>query len=189
MAPIALIGGAGNDTLVGGEGDDTYVVNDASDTLIEEATADGGLFDTVESSVTFTLQTNFERLFLQGSDHLNGTGNSADNFISGNSGDNILIGQWLATMYSSVAQAPIRCRAEQVTTAIPSTTSMTWSSILREKAQIQSTTTVSWTLGANTENVNVNSSDSIQINGNSGANLLIPSLGGRPGTTTTVAWA
>ena len=151
-----LIGGAGSDTLVGGEGDDTYVVNDASDTLIEEATAYGGLFDTVESSVNFTLPTNFECLFLQGSDHLNGTGNSADNFISGNSGDNVLSGNGgndvliggtgADTMQGGVGNDSYN--VDNVNDLVIDVAGEGTDTV---------TTTVAWTLGANTENIIVNS--------------------------------
>ena len=166
-----MIGGAGNDTLVGGEGDDTYVVNDASDTLIEEATAYGGLFDTVESSVTFTLQTNFERLLLQGSDHLNGTGNSADNFISGNSGDNVLTGNaGNDVLIGGTGADTMQGGAGDDSYTVDKVNDVVID--LAGEGTDTVNTTVSWTLGANTENVNVNSSDSIQINGNSGANLL-----------------
>ncbi len=82
-----LDGGVGNDTMVGGAGDDIYVVNQVGDVVTE--TANQG-FDTVESSITFTLGSNVENLTLTGTANLNGTGSSANNVLIGNSGNNTL---------------------------------------------------------------------------------------------------
>ncbi|TPQ48794.1 hypothetical protein C2U72_21865, partial [Prosthecomicrobium hirschii] len=84
-----LDGGAGNDTLVGGLGNDTFVVDTISDSLVETA---GQGTDTVQSSVTWTLATNFENLTLTGSGNINGFGNSVGNVIVGNSGNNSIDG-------------------------------------------------------------------------------------------------
>ena len=86
-----LIGGAGADTLIGGAGFDTYVVDDLSDTLVEDVDTTGA-YDTVESSINYTLLANFERLALVGSENLTGAGNAAANVITGNSGNNTLLG-------------------------------------------------------------------------------------------------
>src|SRR5262245_13572384 len=83
-----LDGGGGNDSLVGGAGDDTYIT-DGGDTLVE---ATNGGVDTVRSSVTFTLGSNFENLVLTGTANINGTGNGLANVITGNDGNNILQG-------------------------------------------------------------------------------------------------
>ncbi|MHC2017818.1 calcium-binding protein [Methylobacterium sp. CM6247] len=84
-----LNGGAGNDTMIGGRGDDTYIVDSAGDTVVEDA--DEGE-DTVRSSVTYTLPDNVENLVLTGTGSIDGTGNSLDNSIVGNGGDNRLDG-------------------------------------------------------------------------------------------------
>src|SRR5262249_45617243 len=72
----------------GGPGDDPYTT-DGGDTLTEAANAGT---DTVLSSATITLATNFENLTLTGSDAINGTGNSVANAITGNAGNNTLTG-------------------------------------------------------------------------------------------------
>ncbi len=91
-----LDGGAGLDTLIGGAGDDVYRVDSTTDTLVENA--DGG-FDTILSSVSWTLGEHFENLTL--ADSLNvttgpldidGTGNPKANRITGNAGRNVLDG-------------------------------------------------------------------------------------------------
>lgn len=93
-----LIGGAGNDFLdglsgadqmIGHEGDDTYTVDTPKDVVVELA-SEG--FDTVRSSVTYTLPANVEALVLTGTADRNGTGNASDNTLVGNAGRNILKG-------------------------------------------------------------------------------------------------
>jgi Ca2+-binding RTX toxin-like protein len=84
-----LDGGVGADALVGGTGNDTYVVDNASDKLTENA-SEGT--DLVQSSVTWTLATNFEQLTLTGASAINGTGNTAANVLTGNGAANTLTG-------------------------------------------------------------------------------------------------
>jgi Ca2+-binding RTX toxin-like protein len=84
-----LNGGAGNDTLIGGIGNDIYVVDSISD-LISENASEG--IDTIQSSVTRTIDNNVENLTLTGTTAINGTGNALNNIIIGNSAVNILSG-------------------------------------------------------------------------------------------------
>jgi len=84
-----LTGGVGADILAGGVGDDTYIVDDYSDTLVE-APLSGN--DIVKATVTWTLSDHFERLILDGSGDIDGTGNGEANQITGNSGANTLDG-------------------------------------------------------------------------------------------------
>src|SRR6266702_3731125 len=98
-----ILGGAGNDTLTGGAGDDTldggtgadalsggigndiYVIDNAGDSVTENANEG---IDTVQSSVTYTLGAEVERLTLTGSSGISGTGNALDNILTGNSANN-----------------------------------------------------------------------------------------------------
>ena len=84
-----LDGGAGADTLTGGNGDDTYVVDNVGDLVIEIS---AGGTDTVESTITYTLTSEVERLTLSAGFAINGYGNSLSNIISGNSNANLLDG-------------------------------------------------------------------------------------------------
>ncbi|WP_412458407.1 beta strand repeat-containing protein, partial [Sinorhizobium americanum] len=84
-----LNGGAGADRLIGGLGDDTYVVDSTGDVVTE---AVGGGNDTVQSSVSLTLEAEVEDLTLTGSGALNGTGNGLANILTGNSANNVLNG-------------------------------------------------------------------------------------------------
>ena len=75
-----LDGGLGVDQMDGGAGNDIYIVDDLVDSIVERLS--GGI-DTVRSSVTLTLAKYLENLVLL-NDALNGTGNSANNEITGN---------------------------------------------------------------------------------------------------------
>ncbi len=103
-----LYGGAGDDLLVGGAGkdildgqsggdemsggadNDTYFVEDINDVIIELANEGT---DIVNSSASFTLSANVERLTLTGTENINATGNAGNNTLLGNSGANRLEGK------------------------------------------------------------------------------------------------
>lgn len=84
-----LDGREGADRMLGGAGDDIYVVDDEGDVVIEQA---GEGVDLVRSSVTHTLGENVENLRLTGEGNIDGSGNSLDNEITGNSGNNFIRG-------------------------------------------------------------------------------------------------
>lgn len=79
----------GLDTLTGKNGDDIYIVDNFGDEVVE-VISNG--YDSVRSSVSYTLSTNVEALFLTGASRINGTGNSLSNYMAGNKGNNILTG-------------------------------------------------------------------------------------------------
>ncbi len=94
-----LNGGVRNDTMLGGAGNDTYVVDAAGDRVFETTTTAGrinaGGIDTVESSITFSLDATVglrfvENLILTGNGAINGTGNELANRITGNAAVNVL---------------------------------------------------------------------------------------------------
>ncbi|MBW8813262.1 MAG: S8 family serine peptidase [Caulobacterales bacterium] len=84
-----LTGGTGADSMAGGNGDDTYDVDDPGDTVLENP---GEGNDLVNSTATFTLSDNVERLTLTGAAAVNGTGNALANTITGNAANNVLSG-------------------------------------------------------------------------------------------------
>ncbi len=84
-----LNGGSGADTMVGGIGNDIYVVDNTGDVVAENP---GEGTDTVQSSVTYTLSANVEKLTMTGTSAINGTGNNLNNVIIGNGGNNTLAG-------------------------------------------------------------------------------------------------
>lgn len=97
-----LIGGDGNDKLNGGEGDDfmfggagndTYIVESAGDIAAEVLIGtDPGGIDTVATSVSHTLSSFIENLFIQQAAVADGTGNGLANLITGNELSNFLKG-------------------------------------------------------------------------------------------------
>jgi trimeric autotransporter adhesin len=86
-----LNGGLGVDILIGGKGNDTYIVDSASETVTELANEGK---DTIKADFTYDLSgiANVENLTLTGTAAINGTGNTLDNIITGNTGDNTLNG-------------------------------------------------------------------------------------------------
>jgi Ca2+-binding RTX toxin-like protein len=82
-------GGADADAMAGGGGNDIYIVDNTSDGVNEDPN-DG--IDTVQSSVSHTLNGNMENLLLTGGSAINGTGNGGANSITGNSANNVLAG-------------------------------------------------------------------------------------------------
>jgi hypothetical protein len=84
-----LNGGPGADLMYGGVGDDTFIVDNTGDRTYENANEGN---DSVQSTVSYTLQVNVENLQLFGSD-LTGRGNELDNTIYGDgAGANNLYG-------------------------------------------------------------------------------------------------
>lgn len=84
-----LDGGAGIDTLAGGGGDDVYVTYGQA--MVVEAAGAG--IDTVQSTTSFTLQSNVENLKLVSAVHAWGSGNGLANQIIGNAANNTLFGR------------------------------------------------------------------------------------------------
>ena len=86
-------GRAGADTMHGRGGDDVYLVDNAGDVVDELA---GGGFDTVYTTVSYTLGANVERLAVISSSGTNAvdlTGNAGNNEIKGNDGANVIDGK------------------------------------------------------------------------------------------------
>ncbi|KQT53562.1 hypothetical protein ASG52_05450 [Methylobacterium sp. Leaf456] len=84
-----LDGWGGADRLYGGAGNDTYIIDNVGDRVIEAA--NNGI-DTIQSSVSYTLSANVEKIVLTGSGSINATGNDAANTLTGNAGANLLDG-------------------------------------------------------------------------------------------------
>ncbi|MDI1278941.1 calcium-binding protein, partial [Methylobacter sp.] len=146
-----LDGGAGSDYLSGSTGNDTYIVDNTGDVVVENA--DEGT-DTVQSSISYTLGDNVENLTLTGVGAINGTGNALDNVLAGNSAINVLSGGFGNDTYiiNNVGDVVIENTDEGTDT-------------------VQSS--VSYTLGANVENLTLTGTAAINGTGNGLDNVLI----------------
>ncbi len=85
-----LTGNSGINVLTGGLGNDTYVVQNDTDSVVEAPNAGTDLVQS--TAANFTLGANVEHLTLMGGGNINGTGNALANTLTGNSGDNQLTG-------------------------------------------------------------------------------------------------
>ena len=163
-----LDGGLGADTLMGGLGNDTYVVDNVGDTISETSTLVSEI-DTVWSSVNWTLGANLEYLFLAGTANLNGTGNSLNNMLTGNSGNNILNGGLGAdTMTGGLGNDTYY--VDNINDVVVET-----STLAGEIDTVMAS--VSYTLGANLENLTLTGTDNLRAVGNAGNNVLIGNAG------------
>lgn len=82
---------SGNDTMYGGMGDDVYVLDSTNDIVIEVSNEGN---DTIWASFSYSIAslTNIENLYGFGSESLNLTGNSRDNYFVGGSGNDLIDG-------------------------------------------------------------------------------------------------
>lgn len=163
-----LDGGTGNDVMAGGADNDTYYVDSVGDVVTEETVLgvdDGGL-DIVYSSVSHRMSNFVERLYLTGSDDSTGTGNSLSNIIYGNSGDNIINGGTGGdSMYGGDGDDIYVVddsydRAYEVINSVATTGT----------DRVESS--VTFTLGANIENLLLTGSSNINGTGNADTNMI-----------------
>ncbi|MBC7837923.1 MAG: putative Ig domain-containing protein [Nitrospiraceae bacterium] len=149
-----LDGGAGADTMFGDTGDDTYVVDHVGDTVTESSSAG---IDTVQSRITYTLGANVENLMLLGNAAINGTGNSLSNVLTGNSAANVLAGGAGNDTYVVNAGDTVTELSGQGTDTVRSA--------------------VTFTLGANIENLTLTGLAAINGTGNTLNNTLVGNSG------------
>ena len=143
-----LTGNSAANVLTGGGGNDTYVVS-TGDTVVENLNEGT---DTVQSDVTWTLGANLENLTLTGTAAVNGTGNSVNNTLRGNSAANLLTGGAGNDTYVVSTGDTVVEQANEGTDTVQSD--------------------VSWTLGANLENLTLTGTAAINAAGNGLANVL-----------------
>lgn len=103
-------GRQGADIMAGGGGDDTYIVDNVGDVVVENA---GNGYDTVRSSVSFTLTGNIERLEFSGDGDVVGIGNDENNVLVGNSGWSTLSGGGGDDLIIAGSQAALHDRANE----------------------------------------------------------------------------
>lgn len=168
-----LNGGAGADTLIGGTGNDTFVIDNASDSIVE---ALGEGIDLVQSTVTYTLASNVENLTLTGSASINATGNELDNVLTGNSGVNTLTGgAGNDTLNGGTGADTMIGGVGDDTYTVDNA-----GDVVTENASegIDTVNTaLTYTLGANVENLTLTGSSAVNGTGNALDNVLIGNAG------------
>jgi Ca2+-binding RTX toxin-like protein len=172
-----LNGTTGADTLIGLAGNDTYTVNNSGDVVVENPNEGT---DTVKSDITYTLPNNVEKLTLNGSSNLNGTGNELNNTLTGNSGNNVLTGLAGNDIIDGKAGADTMIGGLGNDTYIVNNIS----DVVVENANEGTDTvksSISYTLGANLENLTLTGNVDLngtgnalnnKLTGNSGNNIL-----------------
>ena len=181
-----LNGGEGNDTMRGGKGDDTYYVDSTGDVVEEDwlrFRSSGN--DTVKSSVDWTLGASLENLLLTGEGDIDGKGNALNNRIAGNSGDNLLEGLLgNDTIDGGAGSDTMKGGLGNDTYLVNNAGDVVTEASRAGTDTVQSF--VSWVLGGNLENLELQGADALagtgnglgnRITGNSGDNLIY-GLGG-----------
>ncbi len=154
-----LDGGTGADSMTGGGGNDTYIVDDPGDVVVAATYG----YDTVKSSIGYVLPANVEALVLTSAASLNGTGNSLANSLTGTSGNNVLDGKAGAdTMVGG---------AGNDTYVVDNAGDVVIESAGEGTDLVQSG--ITYTLGANLENLTLTGASAISGTGNAMDNVLI----------------
>ena len=159
-----LVGDAGADTLAGAGGDDLYVIDSARDVIVE--LADQGV-DQVLSAVSYTLGAFVEHLTLTGTDAVSATGNAQANTLIGNAADNRLDG-------GGGADAMLGGAGNDVYVVDHA------GDVVREAGGEGTDTvlaSVTWTLGDELENLQLQGGTSINGIGNALANVIAGNAG------------
>ncbi|KUR71978.1 hypothetical protein AQZ52_08010 [Novosphingobium fuchskuhlense] len=163
-----LNGGAGADTMAGGLGDDSYVVDNAGDVTTEAA---GEGTDLVTASITWTLGANLENLTLSGSTAINGTGNGSANVITGNAAANVLTGLGGNDTLNGGAGNDTMVGGLGDDSYVVDSTGDVVTELAGEGTDLV-TSAITWTLGANVENLTLSGSAAINGTGNGDANVI-----------------
>jgi Ca2+-binding RTX toxin-like protein len=180
-----LDGGAGADTMIGGAGDDTYVIDSALDVIVENI---GDGIDLIQTSIAITLADNIENLLLTGTKAVNGTGNALDNVLTGNSAVNTLTGSAGNDRLDGKAGADKMLGGVGDDVYVVDVATDTITENANEGIDTVETG-ITYTLGANLENLTLTGTTAINGTGNTANNVLkgnsvVNSLSGLAGNDT-----
>ncbi len=159
-----LDGKGGVDTLIGLGGDDIYVVDSATDQVMESAASAPICVNS--SAANFTLGANVENLTLTGVGNINGTGNTLANVITGNAGNKRING--------GLRQRHHERRPRQRHYTVDSATDQVNEAGAGTDLVNSS---VTFTLGANVENLTLTGVGNIDGTGNTLANVITGNAG------------
>ncbi|MBK8816586.1 MAG: VCBS repeat-containing protein [Methylococcaceae bacterium] len=156
------LGGA--DTMRGGLGNDIYVVEDAGDKVIETSALTTEI-DRVTSTVSYVLTANVENLTLIRTNAINGTGNQLKNVIIGNDAANLLNGGGgVDSMTGGLGND--NYIVDNIGDKVIET-----SALVAELDKV--TSSVTYTLTANVENLSLSGLNAINGTGNTLNNVII----------------
>lgn len=170
-------GGASTDKMFGGRGNDTYTIGSPAD-IVSEKLGEGN--DTIRSSVAYSLEDtdgtlgnggNVENLELTGNAKINGTGNNLNNTLNGNSAVNVLSGGRGDDMLDGGGGTDVLIGGDGKDTYLVDQTAET----VKEQADAGRDTvraSVSFTLGANVENLVLTGAGNIDGRGNGADNVI-----------------
>lgn len=168
-----LNGTTGAEILVGLAGNDAYTVNNIGDQVVE---ALNGGTDTVKTSINYGLPDNVEKLTLTGTANLNGTGNDLNNTLTGNSGNNILIGlDGNDTLDGKAGTDDLQGGAGNDTYTVDNAGDLVTEGLNQGTDTVK--TSLTFTLGANLENLTLTGAANLNGTGNALANKIIGNSG------------
>lgn len=160
-----LDGGLGHDSMSGGFGNDLYLVDESGD-IVSEAANVG--IDTVQSSISYDLNqaANVENLTLTGITAINAVGSALDNILIGNTANNRLDGGLgIDKMLGGLGND---------TYVVDNTGDTLTENVGSGTDTVESA--VSWTLGANIENLTLTGTAAVNGTGNALGNVIIGNL-------------
>lgn len=172
-AANVLTGGAGADTLIGGAGNDSYDVDTAGDVVTEALNAGT---DSVTATISYTLSANVENLTLGGTSAISGTGNDLANTLTGNAAANSLNGGAGNDTLNGGTGADAMAGGLGDDTFIVDNTSDTVTELAGEGTDLVQSA-VSFTIGANVENLTLTGTTGNSATGNALNNVLIGNAG------------
>ena len=166
-------GGTGADTMSGRGGNDTYVVDNALDIVVE---AMGGGVDTVEAGITYALAANVENLTLTGTTAINATGNELDNLLTGNAAANALTGgAGNDALNGGAGNDSMAGGLGNDSYTVDSVSDVITEAVNEGTDSV--TASVTWTLGANVENLTLSGATNLNGTGNALDNVIVGNAG------------
>jgi len=172
-AADTLDGGLGADTMVGDKGDDTYIVDNVGDVVTELAKQG---IDTVLSSVSWTLGNDIENLTLTSKSAVYGTGNALNNVLTGSGSDNVLSGLDGNDTLDGQGGVDTLVGGNGNDTYLVDSTKETVTELTGGGTDTV-ISSVSYTLGAELENITLTGNLNLNATGNSLNNVLTGSTG------------